>query len=229
MLTSILFFSTALYDDLTVPTTTNLYINCISPKVTEYTDFDWLSTAQCSTSTFSHSSFVSFFRWTRRCSAKSLVSTAPWPVWRSCGPEQTRSAAGRPTEPLWLSWHGKMRRKPWLHLMVQLTLKNRFDLKVLIAGLSFNHFHSALSVLLLTLTVMVGLCFVFQAKLLWGLKWSWVGVNQLAFHLSLSTHQWGWGPLRHPHLGCLSMLNQGIASAMTSPSRWACQKGISTR
>lgn len=50
------------------------------------------------------------------------------------------------------------------------SLKNRFDLKVLIAGLSFNHFHSALSVLLLTLTVMVGLCFVLQAKLLWGLK-----------------------------------------------------------
>lgn len=46
MLTSILLFSTALYDDLTVPTTTNLYINCISPKVTEHTDVNWLSTAQ---------------------------------------------------------------------------------------------------------------------------------------------------------------------------------------
>lgn len=40
----ILLVSTALYDDLTVPTTTNLYINCISPKVTELIDF--LSTAK---------------------------------------------------------------------------------------------------------------------------------------------------------------------------------------
>lgn len=33
ILTSTLLSSTALYDDITVPTTTNLYINCISPKV----------------------------------------------------------------------------------------------------------------------------------------------------------------------------------------------------
>lgn len=44
MLTSILLFPTALYDDLTVPTTTNLYISCISPKVKERAGFDWLST-----------------------------------------------------------------------------------------------------------------------------------------------------------------------------------------
>lgn len=46
LLTSILLFSTALYDDLMVPTTTNLYINCISPKVTELTDVNWLRTAR---------------------------------------------------------------------------------------------------------------------------------------------------------------------------------------
>lgn len=28
-----------------MPTTTNLYISCISPKVNKHTDFDWLSTA----------------------------------------------------------------------------------------------------------------------------------------------------------------------------------------
>uniref|UniRef100_A0A3Q3XG43 Uncharacterized protein n=1 Tax=Mola mola TaxID=94237 RepID=A0A3Q3XG43_MOLML len=35
ILTSTLLSSTALYDDITVPTTTNLYINCISPKMNE--------------------------------------------------------------------------------------------------------------------------------------------------------------------------------------------------
>lgn len=120
VLTSNLLFPTALYDDLTVPITTNLYISCISPKVKANTDFDWLGAGQMY---ISHCWFLLFSRWTRRSSAKSLVSMAHWPVWRLCGPERMKSAAGPPTEPLWLSWQGKMQREPWLHLMVQLTPK----------------------------------------------------------------------------------------------------------
>lgn len=63
-----------MYDDLTVPTTTNLYISCISPKVKEHTDFDWLRAAQVY---FSYCSFSSLFQMNEEMLCKEFGKYGP--------------------------------------------------------------------------------------------------------------------------------------------------------
>lgn len=57
-----------------MPTTTNLYINCISPKVKKNTDFDWLSTAKMHVS---HSSFVCFVQMNEEMLCKEFGKYGP--------------------------------------------------------------------------------------------------------------------------------------------------------
>lgn len=104
--------------DVGDPSTTNLYLGNINPQVGHPDNregtlclfknkfLSWKSSSKWRVN-FSFLTIL-FFRWMKKCCVKSLVATALWPVWRSCGHGQMRRELGSGTVALWLLWTGGM-------------------------------------------------------------------------------------------------------------------------